>query len=221
MPVLSPSLLSCDFLNIENELEKLKNAGIQRLHYDVMDGHFVPNLTFGPDILKALKKKYSLAVDVHLMVQDVSRFIPMFLNADADLIAVHIENTNHIHKEISTIKDAHKKAGLVLNPATPWELCKPMMPFIDQILFMTVNPGFGGQKMISDVLNKVADFKKFRDDKGYHIEIAVDGGVNALNAQNVVNKGGEVLIVGSAFFDGSDYAKKRIFYEGLMVQDVG
>lgn len=215
MPILAPSLLSCDFLNLGQELTSLEEAGITRLHYDVMDGHFVPNLTFGAGILGQITKKTPFEIDVHLMVNNPSIFVENFIQNGANSIFIHAENTLHLHKDITFIKENKVKAGISLNPATSWEIIKPMLPFIDKILFMSVNPGFAGQKAILEVFEKIKDFKKYIKEKNYKIEIIVDGGINRETAPYAVNVGCDVIVVGSAFFKNKNYLESRCFYEGI------
>jgi ribulose-phosphate 3-epimerase len=221
MSLLAPSLLSCDFLNLNQELIDLENAGITRLHYDVMDGHFVPNLTFGAGLLGQITKRTEIQIDVHLMVNNPSLFLHSFAENGAHSLFVHVENTPHLHKDIIFIKEHNVKAGVTLNPATSWEIIKPILPFIDKILFMTVNPGFGGQRAILEVFEKIKSFKKYIEHTNFKIEIIADGGINQETAQYAVNAGCDVIVVGSAFFKNKNYLENRLFYEGIMPYAMG
>jgi ribulose-phosphate 3-epimerase len=217
MAVLLPSLLSCDFLNIQEELKNLESAGIKYLHCDVMDGHFVPNLTFGSAIFKQIKIKTSLKLDVHLMVNDVDRFIDDFIEAGADSISIHIENTIHLHKIIKHIKNKNVKAGIAINPGTSLVLLEEILPLLDFVLIMSVNPGFGGQKFIEESIEKIKKLKDMIQSKNLKTQIAVDGGINRETAPFVVAAGCDKLIVGSAFFGkgSANYRQEFNYYDSL------
>ncbi|MDY5963964.1 MAG: ribulose-phosphate 3-epimerase [Peptostreptococcus porci] len=201
---LAPSVLSADFANLLNSCKKVENAGCEYLHLDVMDGHFVPNITFGAPIIKSLRKDIKMVFDAHLMITDPDKFIPDLVDAGCDIITVHQEACTHLHRTIQNIKSYNVKAGVVLNPATPVEMIKHILPDVDMVLLMSVNPGFGGQKFIPDVLEKVKTLRKMIDERGLDIEIEVDGGVNSQNIKSLVDAGADVLVAGSAIFNNED-----------------
>ncbi|MDY5479066.1 MAG: ribulose-phosphate 3-epimerase [Peptostreptococcus porci] len=201
---LAPSVLSADFANLLNSCKKVENAGCEYLHLDVMDGHFVPNITFGAPIIKSLRKDIKMVFDAHLMITDPDKFIPDLVDAGCDIITVHQEACTHLHRTIQNIKSYNVKAGVVLNPATPVEMIKHILPDVDMVLLMSVNPGFGGQKFIPEVLEKVKTLRKMIDERGLDIEIEVDGGVNSQNIKSLVDAGADVLVAGSAIFNNED-----------------
>lgn len=201
---LAPSVLSADFANLLNSCKKVENAGCEYLHLDVMDGHFVPNITFGAPIIKSLRKDINMVFDAHLMITDPDKFIPDLVDAGCDIITVHQEACTHLHRTIQNIKSYNVKAGVVLNPATPVEMIKHILPDVDMVLLMSVNPGFGGQKFIPEVLEKVKTLRKMIDERGLDIEIEVDGGVNSQNIKPLVDAGADVLVAGSAIFNNED-----------------
>lgn len=201
---LAPSVLSADFANLLNSCKKVENAGCEYLHLDVMDGHFVPNITFGAPIIKNLRKDIKMVFDAHLMITDPDKFIPDLVDAGCDIITVHQEACTHLHRTIQNIKSYNVKAGVVLNPATPVEMIKHILPDVDMVLLMSVNPGFGGQKFIPEVLEKVKTLRKMIDERGLDIEIEVDGGVNSQNIKSLVDAGADVLVAGSAIFNNED-----------------
>ncbi|MDY4128955.1 ribulose-phosphate 3-epimerase [Peptostreptococcus porci] len=201
---LAPSVLSADFANLLNSCKKVENAGCEYLHLDVMDGHFVPNITFGAPIIKSLRKDIKMVFDAHLMITDPDKFIPDLVDAGCDIITVHQEACTHLHRTIQNIKSYNVKAGVVLNPATPVEMIKHILPDVDMVLLMSVNPGFGGQNFIPEVLEKVKTLRKMIDERGLDIEIEVDGGVNSQNIKSLVDAGADVLVAGSAIFNNED-----------------
>ncbi len=197
--IISPSILSANFACLERDIKEVEPF-VEWLHLDVMDGIFVPNLSFGIPVVKAIRKATNLFLDVHLMIVQPERFISQFAEAGADLIYVHVEATPHVHRAIQQIKSLGLKAGVALNPGTPLEQIYEVLPFVDVVLIMSVNPGFGGQKFITTSLSKISRLRELIDREGYNVLIAVDGGVNIENAGELVKAGTDVLIAGSAIF---------------------
>lgn len=205
-PVLiAPSILSADFARLAEEIAAVEQAGADLLHVDVMDGHFVPNLTVGPPIVESLKKVTKLPLDVHLMITNADAFIPDFVDAGADYLTVHVEACPHLHRTIQSIKERGIKAGVTLNPATPISSLQDILGDVDLVLIMSVNPGFGGQKFIPSVLKKIADARAMLDRINSHALLEVDGGVKVENAQEIVAAGATTLVAGSAIFSQRDY----------------
>lgn len=203
MRKVAPSILSADFTNLGEDIKRIDNAGCDEIHVDIMDGVFVPNISFGAMILKQIRPYTKKPLDVHLMIVQPERYIAEFAKAGADIITVHIEGNPHIHKIISEIKELGVKAGITLNPATPVSALTEVLPMVDRVLVMSVNPGFGGQKFISSSLKKLSELKRIREEYGYSYDIEVDGGVNTDNADEIAAAGAEVLVAGSAVF-GAD-----------------
>jgi ribulose-phosphate 3-epimerase len=201
---LAPSILSADFSILGQEVKDVEKAGADYIHIDVMDGHFVPNITIGPLIAEAIRPVTSLPFDVHLMIENPGQYISNFVNAGADIISVHTEACQHLHRVLYQIKETGVKAGVVLNPATPVEMIKDVVTDVDLVLLMTVNPGFGGQKFIPNVLNKIKQVKQLKEELGLNFEIEVDGGVNAETARLCVEAGADVLVAGSYIFNNKD-----------------
>ena len=211
--ILSPSLLSCDFGNLEQELKALESAGLTWAHWDVMDGVFVPNITFGPPVIKRLRKASTLFFDVHLMIVDPERHLGDFADAGADLLVVHAEAAEHLDRTLREIRRLGMKAGVALNPATPVSALENVIDLCDLVLVMSVNPGFGGQSFIRQSLVKIrriADMLQAAGSKGL---IEVDGGVDPENAPELVEAGAGVLVSGSAFFNFPPYAERRLAFE--------
>jgi ribulose-phosphate 3-epimerase len=199
---IAPSILSADFSKLGDEIRAMESAGADYIHIDVMDGHFVPNLTFGPPIIKSIRSVTKLPFDVHLMIAPVDPLIPEFITAGADIISVHPESGPHLHRTIQLIKNAGKKAGVVLNPSTPIESMQHVISDVDLILVMTVNPGFGGQKFNPSQLGKIKMLRQMIDQTGRDIDLEVDGGITFDNARDVITAGANVLVAGTASFAG-------------------
>lgn len=204
--ILSPSLLSADFGNLRGELEALEAAGLKWVHWDVMDGLFVPNITFGPPVIKALRASSKLFFDVHLMIDHPERYIREFADAGADLLCVHAETGVHLERTISAIREAGMQTGLALNPATSLNAAEYLLPQLDMVLVMSVNPGFGGQKFIPFCKEKIAALSEMIRERGLSTLIQVDGGVTLDNARELSDLGADVLVSGSAFFGHPPYA---------------
>lgn len=203
---ISPSILAADFACLGEEVTAICEAGCDYVHVDVMDGHFVPNLTIGPDVVKAIKPHANKPLDVHLMISPVDAFIDLFAEAGADIITFHPEAGPHPHRTVQAIKAAGCKAGISLNPATPIAALKELIEDIDLILVMSVNPGFGGQKFIKTQLEKIRRIRDLITDAGREIELEVDGGVNSKNAEEIIAAGADVLVAGTAIFQNGRQA---------------
>ncbi len=208
---ISPSILSADFSQLGNEIKRLEDAGADMIHVDVMDGHFVPNLTIGPPVIKALRKYTGLTFDVHLMISPVHKYIKDFADAGADIITIHPEATENLSQSLKYIKTLKKKVGVSLNPNTKIDSIENELPNIDLILVMSVYPGFGGQKFIPDVIEKIEQLKKIRDEKKYEYDIEVDGGINFENSKSVISAGANILVSGTTIFkENNGNIKKNI-----------
>jgi len=206
-PLIAPSLLAADFARLGEEAIAVERAGADWLHLDVMDGHFVPNITFGPLVVKALRKHTSLPMDAHLMITPADPFIAAFAEAGADHISVHPESGPHLHRTLQLIRSLGKKAGVVLNPATPVEAVAYVMDLVDIIMVMTVNPGFGGQAFIASQLAKIAELRRMIDETGREIVLQIDGGITPATAPQVLAMGATCLIAGTAVYGAADYAQ--------------
>ncbi|MGI8315074.1 ribulose-phosphate 3-epimerase [Halobacillus mangrovi] len=204
MTKIAPSILASDFAKLGEEILDVEKAGADYIHVDVMDGHFVPNITIGPLIVDAIRPKTSLPLDVHLMIENPDNYIEAFAKAGSDIITVHQEACPHLHRTIQLIKSHGVKAGVVINPATPAEMIKPVLADVDLVLLMTVNPGFGGQSFIESVVPKIREISEWREELGLSFEIEVDGGVKAETASVCVDAGADVLVAGSAIFNQPD-----------------
>ena len=201
---ISPSILSADFSQLGNEIKRLEEGGADMIHVDVMDGHFVPNLTIGPPVIKALRKHCSLKFDVHLMISPVHKYIEAYADAGADIITIHPEATQNLEESIKTIKDLKKKVGVSLNPESKIELITEFLDHIDLVLIMSVNPGFGGQKFMPEVLDKIKQLKKIQQEKNLNFDIEIDGGINFENCKIAIDAGANILVSGTTVFKSND-----------------
>ena len=201
---ISPSILSADFSQLGNEIKRLEEAGADLIHVDVMDGHFVPNLTIGPPVIKALKKNCSIKFDVHLMISPVHKYIEAYSDAGADIITIHPETTEDLSSSISKIKELKKKVGLSLNPETKVNVIKTYLDQIDLVLIMSVNPGFGGQKFMPEVLSKIKELKQIQKDKNINFDIEIDGGINFENSKEAIEAGANILVSGTTIFKSNN-----------------
>lgn len=201
---LAPSILSADFARLLEDVKKVEKAGCEYLHIDVMDGHFVPNITLGPAIVKSLRKDVNMVFDTHLMIENPDNYIKDFVDAGSDIIVVHVEACRHLHRTIQNIKSYNVKAGVALNPATPIESIKHILQDVDMVLIMTVNPGFGGQSFIENTIDKIKELKKIIDEKNLKVDIQVDGGIKPSNIHKVVEAGANIIVAGSAIFNSED-----------------
>ena len=201
---LAPSILSADFARLLEDVKKVENAGCEYLHIDVMDGHFVPNITLGPAIVQSLRKDVNMVFDAHLMIENPDQYIKEFVDAGCDLIVVHQEACKHLHRTIQNIKSYGIKAGVALNPATSIESIKYVLEEVDMVLIMTVNPGFGGQSFIESMIPKIKELKSLIDKKGLKVDIQVDGGIKPDNVDKVVKAGANIIVAGSAIFNSDD-----------------
>lgn len=205
MAKLYPSLLSADFLQLQKELKALEDAGVDGVHFDVMDGQFVPNISIGLPILEAVRKGTDLPIDVHLMIEEPEKYVELFAAQGADMISVHVEATPHIHRVIQQIKKTNVKAGVVINPGTSVNTIMPVLKMVDYVLVMTVNPGFGGQTFIQDSICKLDELVKIKKALNLSFEIEVDGGINDETVATVIEHGATMLVAGSYFFKQKDY----------------
>ncbi|ABB30316.1 ribulose-phosphate 3-epimerase [Geobacter metallireducens RCH3] len=205
MKKIAPSILSADFSRLGDEVRAVAAAGADYIHVDVMDGHFVPNITIGPPVVEAVRKVTELPLDVHLMIENPDRYIPDFAKAGSDIIVVHAEASVHLHRTIQLIKSLGKKAGVSLNPATPLSVLEYVLDELDLVLLMTVNPGFGGQSFIEACLPKIQALRAMLDRRGCNAELEVDGGVKIDNIDRIAHAGANVFVAGSAVFGSKDY----------------
>lgn len=207
---IAPSILSADFARFGEQVKEATEAGADWIHIDVMDGQFVPPITFGDELVRAIRPHTSLPLDVHLMIESADRQVENFAQSGADYITVHVEACTHLHRVLMQIKELNVKAGIALNPSTPAEAISEILPIIDLVVVMTVNPGYGGQSFIPQGLEKIARVRQMLDEKGLDAEIQVDGGVNADTALSVVQAGGQVLVAGSAVFNKKESVQQAI-----------
>ncbi|HKZ46807.1 MAG TPA: ribulose-phosphate 3-epimerase [Thermodesulfobacteriota bacterium] len=217
MKKIAPSILSADFTKLAKEIKAVEDAKADYLHIDVMDGHYVPNITVGPFIVEAARRATRLPLDVHLMIENPDKFVPDFAKAGSDIITVHAETSRHLHRTIQYIKEQGIRAGVSLNPTTPLSVLEHILGDVDLILIMTVNPGFSGQSFIKSCLPKIERLRKMLDDGNYKAELEVDGGIKVSNIGAVAKAGADVFVAGSAIF-GSDNYKKTI---SVMRQEIG
>ncbi|MDC1080347.1 ribulose-phosphate 3-epimerase [Candidatus Pelagibacter sp.] len=201
---ISPSILSADFSQLGNEIKRLEEGGADMIHVDVMDGHFVPNLTIGPPVIKALRKQCSIKFDVHLMISPVHKYIEAYSDAGADIITIHPEATDNLEESILKIKSLNKKVGVSLNPKTKIDLIIDYLEKIDLILIMSVNPGFGGQKFMPEVLDKIRELKKIQSKNNLNFDIEIDGGINFDNCQSAIEAGANILVSGTTVFKSNN-----------------
>ena len=201
---ISPSILSADFSQLGSEIKRLEEGGADMIHVDVMDGHFVPNLTIGPPVIKALRNQSSLKFDVHLMISPVHKYIDAYANAGADIITIHPEATENLEDSIKKIKELKKKVGVSLNPETKIDVIINFLDKIDLVLIMSVNPGFGGQKFMPEVLTKIKDLKKIQKDKNLNFDIEIDGGINFDNCKIAIEAGANILVSGTTVFKSNN-----------------
>ncbi len=207
MVKIAPSILSADFSRLGEEIVAAERAGADLIHVDVMDGQFVPNITIGPLVVKAAKKVASVPLDVHLMIVDPDTYVKEFADSGADIITVHAEACVHLHRSIQNIKECGVKAAVSLNPATPLSDIEIVLPYVDMVLIMSVNPGFGGQQFIPEAIEKIKTLKEMIKAKNLHVEIEVDGGVKVDNVAEVHKAGADIVVMGSAFYKSKDYAE--------------
>jgi ribulose-phosphate 3-epimerase len=204
MAQIVPSILSADFAHLADDIDKVERAGATMLHVDIMDGHFVPNLTIGPPVVKSIRRVTRLPLDVHLMITDPDKYAPLFVAAGADQISVHFEAATHLDRTIRSIKDEGVRAGVVLNPATPVSMLEDILYLVDYVLVMSVNPGFEGQKFIPNALDKIRRLDQIRKERRLGFAIEIDGGVSAKNTAEIVQSGCDWLVAGSAVFHSAD-----------------
>jgi ribulose-phosphate 3-epimerase len=218
MTEIAPSILSADFTRLAEEIKAVEDGGARVLHVDVMDGHFVPNITIGLPVVKSIRKATSLIIDTHLMITDPGRYASAFVEAGADMVSVHVEADAHLQRTLQSIRDAGGKAGIAINPATSLTLLDEALAFADFILLMSVNPGFGGQKFIPAMLNKLKRLREMIDVRGLSVQIEIDGGVDETNISEITAAGADIIVAGSAVFGGGEpsTAVRNLFEKGTV-----
>jgi ribulose-phosphate 3-epimerase len=221
MKLIAPSILSADFSKLGEEVRAVEEAGADWIHVDVMDGHFVPNITMGPLVVEAVKKSTGLPLDVHLMIENADRYVADFAEAGADWISVQVEACTHLNRTIQLIRENKARPGVVLNPSTPLSALEWVLEDIDYVLVMSVNPGFGGQKFIENSLDKIRALRKMLDERGVSPLIQIDGGVNKNTIAGVAAAGADVFVAGSAIYGSGDYRKTIAEFRGLIEKGLG
>lgn len=214
--ILAPSILAANFANLEKEIRSVEMGGADWIHCDIMDGNFVPNITFGPLVIKAVNKITKLPLDVHLMIRNPDNFLKDFVKAGADHILVHQEEVIHLHRTITRIQELGARAGVVINPATPVNTLTEILEFVDQVLVMSVNPGFGGQKFIENSLKKIRDLKSIREERNLNFLIQVDGGVDTTTAKKLKDAGADIFVSGSAIFSSDNPTASALELKNLI-----